>query len=116
MSPGIVRRRTAVLNIPEGDCCGEAVEGALIPLIAEENLCYEPTPLAPPPSPRRHLHSEGLLLPIPHADAFANTAAAPSLVFPCRCRERYAPWAVLPGMPGQQIFQPRSWRRQPFCR
>jgi hypothetical protein len=37
MSPGIVRRRTAVLNIPEGDCCGEAVEGGLIRLIEEEN-------------------------------------------------------------------------------
>jgi hypothetical protein len=34
---GIVRLKAADLNIPERDCCGEAVEGALIPLIAEEN-------------------------------------------------------------------------------
>jgi hypothetical protein len=32
-----VRPKAANLNIPEGDCCGEAVEAALIPLIAEEN-------------------------------------------------------------------------------
>src|SRR6202035_1507263 len=38
MSPGIVRRRAALLNILEGDCCGEAVEGAVIPLMAEENM------------------------------------------------------------------------------
>src|SRR6266849_6386099 len=37
LSAGIVRLQAANLNIPEADCCGEAVEVALIPLIAEEN-------------------------------------------------------------------------------
>jgi hypothetical protein len=36
VSAGIVRLKAADLNIPERDCCGEAVEGAVIPLIAEE--------------------------------------------------------------------------------
>jgi hypothetical protein len=36
LSAGIVRLKAAALNIPEGDCCGETVEGALIWLIAEE--------------------------------------------------------------------------------
>jgi len=36
LSAGIVRLRTADLNIPEADSCGEAVEAALIPLSAEE--------------------------------------------------------------------------------
>ena len=38
LSAGIVRLKAADLNIPEADCCGEAVEGALIWLMAEENL------------------------------------------------------------------------------
>src|SRR6476646_5816269 len=37
LSAGIVRLKTASLNIPERDCCGEAVEGTLIPLTGEEN-------------------------------------------------------------------------------
>lgn len=36
LSAGIVRLKAADLNIPERDCCGEAVEAALIPLIVEE--------------------------------------------------------------------------------
>jgi hypothetical protein len=36
LSAGILRLRAANVNIPERDCCGEAVEGALIPLIVEE--------------------------------------------------------------------------------
>jgi hypothetical protein len=40
LSAGILRLRTAYLNIPEADCCGEAVEGAFIQLIAEEN-CHD---------------------------------------------------------------------------
>jgi hypothetical protein len=37
LSAGIVRLKAATLNIPERDCCGEAVEGTLIPLTGEEN-------------------------------------------------------------------------------
>jgi hypothetical protein len=37
LSAGIVRLKAADLNIPERDCCGEAVEGGFIPLIFEEN-------------------------------------------------------------------------------
>jgi hypothetical protein len=37
LSAGIVRLKAADLNIPERDCCGEAVEGALMRLIVEEN-------------------------------------------------------------------------------
>jgi hypothetical protein len=38
LSAAIVRLEAAELNIPEADCCGEAVEGAAIWLRAEENL------------------------------------------------------------------------------
>jgi hypothetical protein len=38
LSAGIVSLKAADLNIPERDCCGEAVEVAAIPLIAEENV------------------------------------------------------------------------------
>ncbi len=38
LSAGIVRLKAADLNIPERDCCGEAVEGGFIPLIFEENV------------------------------------------------------------------------------
>jgi hypothetical protein len=41
LSAGIVRLKAADLNIPERDCCGEAVEVALIPLIAAEKLSEE---------------------------------------------------------------------------
>jgi hypothetical protein len=40
LSAGIVRLKAAALNIPEGDCCGEAVEGALIWLIVAENVPF----------------------------------------------------------------------------
>jgi hypothetical protein len=41
LSAGIVRLKAADLNIPERDCCGEAVEGGFIPLIFEENARNE---------------------------------------------------------------------------
>jgi hypothetical protein len=37
LSAGIVKQRTAGMTIPEQDSCGETVEGAVIPLRAEEN-------------------------------------------------------------------------------
>jgi hypothetical protein len=37
LSAGIVRPKTSNSNIPEADCCGEAVEGIAISLRAEEN-------------------------------------------------------------------------------
>jgi hypothetical protein len=37
LSAGIMGLKARDLNIPDGDCCGEAVEGALIRLIGEEN-------------------------------------------------------------------------------
>jgi hypothetical protein len=40
LSAGIVRLKGAALNIPERDCCGEAVQGALIWLIAEEKPLF----------------------------------------------------------------------------
>ena len=42
LSAGIVRLRSADLNIPEADSCGEAVEAVLIPLIAEEKRVVIP--------------------------------------------------------------------------
>src|ERR1700674_4665090 len=42
LSAGIVRLRSADLNIPEANCCGEAVEAVLIPLIAEEKRVVIP--------------------------------------------------------------------------
>jgi hypothetical protein len=41
LSAGIVRPRTVDLNIPEPDCCGEAVEFEVIQLMKEENGAYE---------------------------------------------------------------------------
>jgi hypothetical protein len=38
VSAGIVRLKADDLNIPERDCCGEAVQCAPISLIAEENF------------------------------------------------------------------------------
>jgi hypothetical protein len=40
LSAAIVRLEAADLNIPERDCCGEAVDGALIWLIAEEKPLF----------------------------------------------------------------------------
>lgn len=37
MSAGSVRHRATNVNIPECGCCGETVEGTVIPLRAEEN-------------------------------------------------------------------------------
>jgi len=40
LSVGIVSPKAAGLNIPEADCCGEAVEGAAIWLRPEENRYF----------------------------------------------------------------------------
>src|ERR1700691_279004 len=110
---GIVSHGGPDGNIPELDCCGEAVGIMAISVDfrgkqARARNPFPPTPATPPRSPRRRPHFAEARLPTPRADAVATPAAALCGGCPCRCRGRRALAAAQPEMRDRQIFPRRA--------